>query len=126
MFLHSSLNLSSHFSPFPPSPHSSPLHSIIIMVSESVSYDHIFKIILVGDNGVGKSSIIRRFCEGTYTHDMDTTIGVDFYLSEIDVSGKKIKVIHINRHIYLLTQSACLLYLMLTSKPILYTSSLLL
>ena len=96
------------------------------MVSESVSYDHIFKIILVGDNGVGKSSIIRRFCEGTYTHDMDTTIGVDFYLSEIDVSGKKIKVIHINRHIYLLTQSACLLYLMLTSKPTLYTSSLLL
>ena len=62
------------------------------MASESVSYDHIFKIILVGDNGVGKSSIIRRFCEGTYTHDMDTTIGVDFYLSEIDVNGKKIKV----------------------------------
>ena len=56
------------------------------------AYDHIFKIILVGDNGVGKSSIIRRFCEGTYAQDMDTTIGVDFYLSEIDVNGKKVKV----------------------------------
>ncbi len=64
------------------------------MASENVTnYDHIFKIILVGDNGVGKSSIIRRFCEGGYTQDMDTTIGVDFYLSEIEVDGKKIKVI---------------------------------
>ena len=63
------------------------------MASENVTnYDHIFKIILVGDNGVGKSSIIRRFCEGGYTQDMDTTIGVDFYLSEIEVNGKKIKV----------------------------------
>ena len=60
----------------------------------SENYDHIFKIILVGDNGVGKSSIIRRFCEGGYTQDMDTTIGVDFYLSEIEVNGKKIKVIY--------------------------------
>ena len=60
--------------------------------SSQVTYDHIFKIILIGDNGVGKSSFIRRFCEGSYVADMETTIGVDFYLSEIDVNGKKIKV----------------------------------
>ena len=60
--------------------------------SSQVTYDHIFKIILIGDNGVGKSSFIRRFCEGSYVADMETTIGVDFYLSEIDISGKKIKV----------------------------------
>ena len=58
----------------------------------ATSYDHIFKIILIGDNGVGKSSFIRRFCEDTYVADMETTIGVDFYLSEIDIDGKKIKV----------------------------------
>ncbi len=58
----------------------------------AVTYDHIFKVILIGDNGVGKSSFIRRFCEGTFVADMESTIGVDFYLSEIDVSGKKIKV----------------------------------
>ena len=63
-----------------------------MLSQDSINYDHIFKIILVGDNGVGKSSIIRRFCEGTYTTGMDTTIGVDFYLSDIDVKGKKIKV----------------------------------
>ena len=59
----------------------------------TVTYDHIFKVILIGDNGVGKSSFIRRFCEGTFVADMESTIGVDFYLSEIDVCGKKIKVI---------------------------------
>jgi small GTP-binding protein len=60
--------------------------------SSQVTYAHIFKIILIGDNGVGKSSFIRRFCEGSYVADMETTVGVDFYLSEIDVNGKKIKV----------------------------------
>ena len=71
-------------------------HSHTVMAtaegSSQVTYDHIFKIILIGDNGVGKSSFIRRFCEGSYVADMETTIGVDFYLSEIDVNGKKIKV----------------------------------
>ena len=33
-----------------------------------------------------------RFCEGNFVGEMESTIGVDFYLSEIDVDGKKIKV----------------------------------
>lgn len=76
------------FTPF------NPMHVVMATAegSSQVTYDHIFKIILIGDNGVGKSSFIRRFCEGTYVADMETTIGVDFYLSEIDVNGKKIKV----------------------------------
>ena len=63
-----------------------------LVASTTVNYDHIFKIILIGDNSVGKSSFIRRFCEGTFVADMESTIGVDFYLSEIAVDGKKIKV----------------------------------
>ena len=35
---------------------------------------------------------ILRFCEGNFVGEMESTIGVDFYLSEIDVDGKKIKV----------------------------------
>ena len=34
-----------------------------------------------------------RFCEGNFVGEMESTIGVDFYLSEIDVDGKKIKVL---------------------------------
>ncbi len=33
-----------------------------------------------------------RFCEKSFVGEMETTIGVDFYLSEVDVNGKKIKV----------------------------------
>ena len=35
---------------------------------------------------------ICRFCEDNFVGEMETTIGVDFYLSEIIVNGKKIKV----------------------------------
>ena len=52
-----------------------------LVASTTVNYDHIFKIILIGDNSVGKSSFIRRFCEGTFVADMESTIGVDFYLN---------------------------------------------
>ena len=79
----------------PPPPSPSPSHTVMATAegsSSQVTYDHIFKIILIGDNGVGKSSFIRRFCEGSYVANMETTVGVDFYLSEIDINGKKIKV----------------------------------
>eukprot|EP00731_Ephydatia_muelleri_P032102 Em0023g609a len=62
------------------------------MSTAAGNYDYVFKIILIGDNGVGKSSFIRRFCEGSFVADMETTIGVDFYISELDLNGKKIKV----------------------------------
>ncbi len=78
--------------------------------SASVVYDHIFKLILIGDNAVGKSSFVRRwvgvfvlmecfqcplyrFCENNFVSEMETTIGVDFYLSDINLNGKKIKVL---------------------------------
>lgn len=40
-----------------------PLMSLVPALAESnaATYDHIFKIILIGDNGVGKSSFIRRY-----------------------------------------------------------------
>ena len=34
---------------------------------------------------------VCRFCEDSFVADMESTIGVDFYLSELDISGKKIK-----------------------------------
>ena len=35
---------------------------------------------------------VLRFCEDNFVGEMESTIGVDFYLNEIDVDGKKIKV----------------------------------
>ena len=45
---------------------------VVLERGAAVNYDHIFKIILIGDNGVGKSSFIRRCvmnnCDPSYTH----------------------------------------------------------
>ena len=36
------------------------------------------KVVVVGNGAVGKSSLIQRFCRGTFTKDYKKTIGVDF------------------------------------------------
>jgi GTPase SAR1 family protein len=36
------------------------------------------KVVVVGNGGVGKTSMIRRFCKGQYTDEYKKTIGVDF------------------------------------------------
>jgi GTPase SAR1 family protein len=41
-------------------------------------YDHIFKIVLIGDTSVGKSSLLVRFSDDQFSDTYVTTIGVDF------------------------------------------------
>ncbi|XP_026413285.1 ras-related protein RABC2a-like [Papaver somniferum] len=55
------------------------------------SYDYSFKILLVGDSGVGKSSILVSFISNT-TEDLSPTIGVDFKIKMFSVGGKKLKL----------------------------------
>ncbi|ETV77940.1 hypothetical protein H257_08181 [Aphanomyces astaci] len=56
------------------------------------SYDHLFKLLLVGDAGVGKSSMLLRFTEDTFDDHLQSTIGVDFKVKMITVDGKRIKM----------------------------------
>lgn len=42
------------------------------------------KVVIVGDGGVGKSSMIQRYCRGTFTRDYKKTIGVDFLERQIE------------------------------------------
>ncbi|OMJ79838.1 hypothetical protein SteCoe_20034 [Stentor coeruleus] len=55
-------------------------------------YDYLFKLLLIGDSGVGKSSLLLRFADNTYTESFIATIGVDFKIKTIDVESKVIKL----------------------------------
>ncbi|XP_071163209.1 ras-related protein ORAB-1-like [Mytilus edulis] len=58
-------------------------------------YDFLFKMVLVGDDGVGKSCLMSSFAEGKqYMHTANymPTIGVDFKIRTINVEGRVIKL----------------------------------
>jgi Ras-related protein Rab-43 len=55
-------------------------------------YDFLFKIVLVGDPGVGKTCVVKRYKDGVFSERQANTIGVDFTLKNIEVDGKKIKL----------------------------------
>jgi Ras-related protein Rab-1A len=50
--------------------------------------DYLFKLLLIGDSGVGKSCLLLRFAEDTYTESYISTIGVDFKIRTIEVNGR--------------------------------------
>ena len=55
-------------------------------------YDYLFKLLLIGDSGVGKSCLLLRFADDTYTQSYISTIGVDFKIRTIDLEGKTVKL----------------------------------
>ncbi|XP_042705707.1 ras-related protein Rab-1B isoform X1 [Chrysemys picta bellii] len=55
-------------------------------------FDYLFKLLLIGDSGVGKSCLLLRFADDTYTESYISTIGVDFKIRTIELDGKTIKL----------------------------------
>ncbi|VTJ88720.1 Hypothetical predicted protein, partial [Marmota monax] len=55
-------------------------------------YDYLFKLLLIGHSGVGKSCLLLRFADDTYTESYISTIGVDFKIRTIKSDGKTIKL----------------------------------
>ncbi|MFW9822008.1 MAG: Rab family GTPase [Candidatus Thorarchaeota archaeon] len=55
-------------------------------------YDYTFKILLLGDASVGKTSFTKRYCYNIFNPSERLTIGVDFHVKTIELNAKRIKL----------------------------------
>ncbi|KAL6462212.1 hypothetical protein MHYP_G00286340 [Metynnis hypsauchen] len=55
------------------------------------AYNFVFKVVLIGESGVGKSNLLSRFTKNEFNHDSRTTIGVEFSTRTVQLEGLSIK-----------------------------------
>mmetsp|Transcript_41340 Transcript_41340/g.110617 ORF Transcript_41340/g.110617 Transcript_41340/m.110617 type:complete len:236 (+) Transcript_41340:121-828(+) len=60
-------------------------------MSKDDEYDYLFKVVLIGDSGVGKSNLLSRFTRNEFNLESKSTIGVEFATRSIQVDGKTLK-----------------------------------
>ncbi|KAM3132207.1 hypothetical protein pb186bvf_015667 [Paramecium bursaria] len=58
----------------------------------STEYDHLFKLLLIGTSGAGKSCMLMRYVDNNFTNNFYNTIGVDFKIKSIFLEQKSIKL----------------------------------
>lgn len=63
-----------------------------LIMSDDESFDYLFKIVLIGDCGTGKTCVVQRFRSGTFVERHGNTIGVDFTMKTVLIDGKRVKV----------------------------------
>ncbi|XP_006641903.2 RAB11a, member RAS oncogene family, like [Lepisosteus oculatus] len=61
------------------------------MANREDEYDYLFKVVLIGDSGVGKSNLLSRFTRNEFSLESKSTIGVEFATRSIQVEGKTVK-----------------------------------
>ena len=55
-------------------------------------YDYLFKLVLIGDSSVGKSCLLLRFADDSFTDSYISTIGVDFRFRTVKIEDKTVKL----------------------------------
>jgi len=63
----------------------------VTSASDGDEYDYLFKVVLIGDSGVGKSNLLSRFTRNEFNLESKSTIGVEFATKSIHTEGKTIK-----------------------------------
>lgn len=63
----------------------------LTMAGKEDEYDYLFKVVLIGDSGVGKSNLLSRFTRNEFNLESKSTIGVEFATKSIQTEGKTIK-----------------------------------
>lgn len=61
-------------------------------VSSLLTRCRTFKVLVIGDSGVGKTCLTHRLCAGDFPSRVEATIGVDFRERLLDINGERIKV----------------------------------
>ena len=56
------------------------------------SFNQLMKLIVVGDSGTGKSCLLHRFVEDTFSDEQTQTIGVEFGAKVVQLNGQRIKL----------------------------------
>ena len=56
-------------------------------------YDYLFKVVVIGDAGVGKTCVVKRYCDGGFSDTGIPTIGVDFSIKTLKIGTKTLKVL---------------------------------
>jgi len=54
-------------------------------------FDFLFKIIIIGDSGVGKTNILSRYIKNSFSFDTRSTVGVEFGAKKLELNGIKVK-----------------------------------
>ncbi|CAL7949674.1 unnamed protein product [Xylocopa violacea] len=62
-----------------------------LMATNDENFDYLFKIVLIGDCGTGKTCVVQRFRSGTFIERHGNTIGVDFSMKTVLIDDKKVK-----------------------------------
>lgn len=57
------------------------------------TFDFLFKVVLIGDCGTGKTCVVQRFKTGNFIERHGNTIGVDFSMKTINIDSKRVKVL---------------------------------
>lgn len=55
-------------------------------------YDYLFKILILGDAGIGKTSFLTRYAEDVFTTTFIRTIGIDFRIAREEIGGNRLKL----------------------------------
>ena len=53
-------------------------------------YDYLFKIIIIGESGVGKTNILNRYINNEFLKDSKATVGVEFGLKKLKIANKNV------------------------------------
>lgn len=62
------------------------------MSQGNAPYDMQIKLLMIGDSGVGKTCLLLRYANDSFSPTFITTIGIDFKIKNVDIDGKRVKL----------------------------------